>query len=295
MNRFKENDLLAALDARCLPSGHPELLETGSSAGGGPAQRRGLAGSIPRWLGGSVTTVQALAAFDGQGWLQIGELLLAAVLSSTVGLERQLRGKSAGLRTQAIVGTTAALILLVSKYGFSDVLAEGLVVVDPSRVAAQIVSGVGFLGAGMILTRHGAVRGLTTAAAVWETAGIGMAAAAGLWLLALVVTAVHFVVTFGYSALLRHLPGSRDWAVRVQTTYLDGQGVLREVLAAVTANHWRVYGLLPAAETDRESPPSLTSVALDLRGSSDVERLVGVIADIDGVHGVRVVSEEDLG
>jgi uncharacterized membrane protein YhiD involved in acid resistance len=106
------------------------------------------------------------------------------VLASLIGLERQLCGKSAGLRTQAIVGTSAALIVLVSKYGFGDVLASGRVVLDPSRVAAQIVSGVGFLGAGLILTRQGAVRGLTTAAVVWETAAIGMAAGAGLPLLA---------------------------------------------------------------------------------------------------------------
>src|ERR1700753_3797314 len=94
------------------------------------------------------------------------------------GLERTVQGKSAGLRTQTIVGTAAALILLISKYGFADVLSPGSVVLDPSRVAAQIVSGVGFLGAGLIITRRGAVHGLTTAAAVWESAAIGMAGGA---------------------------------------------------------------------------------------------------------------------
>ena len=91
-------------------------------------------------------------------------------------LERELQGKSAGIRTQTIVGTAAALILLVSKYGFSDVLVPGTVEVDPSRVAAQIVSGIGFLGAGIIIFRRGSVHGLTTAAAIWESAAIGMAA-----------------------------------------------------------------------------------------------------------------------
>ena len=105
---------------------------------------------------------------------QILGILLALFLSSLIGLERQARGKSAGLRTDAIVGMTSALLMVVSKYGFNDVLAADLVRVDPSRVAAQIVSGIGFLGAGIILTRSGAVRGLTTAATVWETAGIGM-------------------------------------------------------------------------------------------------------------------------
>jgi putative Mg2+ transporter-C (MgtC) family protein len=77
-----------------------------------------------------------------------------------------LRGKNAGLRTHSIVGTTSALILLVSKYGFSDVIHEGMVVLDPSRIAAQIVSGISFLGAGLIITRQKTIRGLTTAASV---------------------------------------------------------------------------------------------------------------------------------
>jgi MgtC family len=91
---------------------------------------------------------------------RVGELLLAFGLSSAVGAERQLRGKPAGLRTQSIVGTSAALILLVSEHGFADVLSPGTVVLDPSRVAAQIVSGIGFLGAGLIITRRGAIHGV---------------------------------------------------------------------------------------------------------------------------------------
>ena len=124
----------------------------------------------------------------GQGGRQIVELFVAFGLTALIGLEREIQGKSAGLRTQAIVGTSAALILLISKYGWTDVLNAGTVMVDPSRVAAQIVSGIGFLGAGLIITRRGAVHGLTTAAAVWESAAIGMAAGAGLLLLAVTVT-----------------------------------------------------------------------------------------------------------
>jgi hypothetical protein len=113
-----------------------------------------------------------------QGTRQIIELVVAFGPTSLIGLEREIQGKSAGVRTQTIVGTAAALILLVSKYGFSDVVQDGLVVVDPSRVAAQIVSGIGFLGAGIIIFRRGSVHGLTTAAAVWESAAIGLAAGA---------------------------------------------------------------------------------------------------------------------
>jgi putative Mg2+ transporter-C (MgtC) family protein len=117
------------------------------------------------------------------GTRQIIELFVAFGLTSLIALEREIQGKSAGVRTQTIVGTAAALILLVRKYGFSDVLQDGLVVVDPSRVAAQIVSGIGFRGAGIIIFRRGSVHGLTTAAAVWKSAAIGMAAGTGLLLL----------------------------------------------------------------------------------------------------------------
>src|SRR3984957_10003302 len=86
----------------------------------------------------------------GQGWRQIGELSAAFALSSLIGVEREIRQKAAGLRTHTLVGTGAALFLLVSKYGFGDVLVNGRVVLDPSRVAGQIVSGIGFIGGGLI-------------------------------------------------------------------------------------------------------------------------------------------------
>src|SRR3984885_13778356 len=111
----------------------------------------------------------------GQGWLQVGELGLAFVLSALIGLEREVRHKSAGLRTYTLIGFAAALIMLVSKYGFSDILSPNQVVLDPSRVAAQIVTGVGFIGGGLIFVRRDSVRGLTTATTVWVTAAIGMA------------------------------------------------------------------------------------------------------------------------
>ena len=145
---------------------------------------------------------------DGQGIRQLTELATAFGLSSAIGLEREIRHKSAGLRTYAVVGTSAALFLLISKYGFSDVLVEGRVVLDPSRVAAQIVSGIGFIGAGLIFTRGDSVKGLTTAATVWLVTGVGMACGAGLPLLALAVTFSYFVVAFIYPLLLRLLPGT---------------------------------------------------------------------------------------
>jgi putative Mg2+ transporter-C (MgtC) family protein len=247
-------------------------------------------------------TVAALTAGHGQGLRQVGELGLAFLLSSLIGLERQIRGKSAGLRTQAIVGMASALIVLVSKYGFADVLATGQVVLDPSRVAAQIVSGVGFIGAGLIITRQGAIRGLTTAAAVWETAAIGMAAGAGLPLLAIVVTALHFIIVLGYTALLAHLPGA---AVTQQllVAYRDRQGVLRRLLSECAQHRWSVVGLttlespdvaaLPiASPTPDDGSPPTVHVTLTLVGQ-DARDAVGVLTEVDGVLSVQRLDADD--
>ncbi|WP_029145552.1 MgtC/SapB family protein [Microbacterium luticocti] len=230
-----------------------------------------------------------MSVFAGQGWLQVGELVLAFALSALVGLERQLRRHSAGLRTQAIVGTSAALFVLVSKYGFGDVLGEH-VTLDPSRVAAQVVSGIGFLGAGLILTRRGAVRGLTTAASVWETAAIGMAAGAGLWVLAVAVTVLHFVITFGFQLLGRHLPGGADAQIQVKVVYDDGRGLLRRVLATVTGDGWSVQ----RAEQRGEHTGDTVSVTLELEGARDPQRIVAELSAIDGVRDVQLFRENEL-
>ena len=152
-------------------------------------------------------------ATDGQGFKQFLELGSAFLLSAAIGLEREVRHKSAGLRTYTLVGTTAALFLLVSKYGFMDVLAKELVVLDPSRVAAQIVTGIGFIGAGLIFVQGDRVKGLTTAATVWLVTAVGMACGAGLLLLALAVTLAYFVVAFVFPVVLRLLPASQATGV----------------------------------------------------------------------------------
>ena len=180
-----------------------------------------------------------LGELAGQGWLQIGELALAFVLSALIGLEREIRQKSAGLRTYTLVGFAAALIMLVSKYGFGDVLSER-VVLDPSRIAAQIVTGIGFIGGGLIFVRRDSVRGLTTAAIVWLTAAVGMACGAGLPVLALFVTALHFVIVFAFPYVVERLPKSRWTPSPLQVSYEDGRGILREVLVVCTQQDFAV-------------------------------------------------------
>ncbi len=143
-----------------------------------------------------------------EGLIQVGELGLGLLLSAVIGLEREVRQKSAGLRTHSLVGVGAALFMLVSKYGFDDVLRTGQVIVDPPRVAAQIVTGIGFIGAGLIFVRRDSVHGLNTAASVWVTAAVGAACGAGLPLLAVAATVAYLIVALAFQYLSRRLAHS---------------------------------------------------------------------------------------
>src|SRR3984957_7990054 len=245
----------------------------------------------------------------GQGWVQLGELGLAFVLSALIGVEREIRHKSAGLRTYTLVGFSAALIMLVSKYGFDNILVNYRVVLDPSRIAAQIVTGIGFIGGGLIFVRRDSVRGLTTAAIVWLTAAIGMACGAGLPVLALVVTAGHFIVVLGFPLIAERLPRSKWTPSLLQVTYQDGKEILRDVLVKCTQHGFTVSNLqvertpLPAEPRNAaDSPPPPTAegtvtVALEVQGTGSVSKLAAKLADIDGVVSVNagdvnVLSEQ---
>lgn len=232
----------------------------------------------------------AAAVPGGQGLKQIGELALAFGLSSLIGLEREWRQKSAGLRTHTLVGFGAALFLIVSKYGFSDVLG-GSVVLDPSRVAAQVVSGLGFIGGGLIFVRRDAVRGLTTAAIVWMTAAIGMACGAGLVVLALAATAGHFIVVFVYPPLARALPRSRYVGFGVHVVYEDGRGILREVLRHCTEAGFSIAEVTTHRLEHDVAGADAVAVDLEVLGQPRVEPLTTALEDVSGV---LEVSSRDL-
>ncbi len=126
----------------------------------------------------------------------IVRLLLAAFAGSMVGFERERLQWSAGLRTHMLVCVGSCLIVIVSAYGFSEALGDH-VVLDPSRIAAQVVSGIGFLGAGTILLRGEVVKGLTTAASLWAVAAIGLAVGSGLYVAAIATTAIVLAILAG--------------------------------------------------------------------------------------------------
>jgi putative Mg2+ transporter-C (MgtC) family protein len=169
-------------------------------------------------------------------WELIERLALAALLGSFIGYERERLAWAAGLRTHMLVCVGSTLVMIVSAYGFADELGAG-VALDPSRMAAQVVSGIGFLGAGAIMARGEVVRGLTTAASVWSVAGIGLAVGGGLYVPAAAATVIILIILAGIKPLERRFIGSRQVRALVILADRDAVSVpkLHEALGAGSA------------------------------------------------------------
>ncbi|KOV60501.1 magnesium transporter MgtC [Streptomyces sp. MMG1121] len=229
---------------------------------------------------------------NGQGPRQLAELALALLLSSLIGWERAAQQKSAGLRTHTLVGIASALMMEVSQHGFTAMLGTETVSFDPSRVAAQIVSGIGFIGGGLIFVRRDAVRGLTTAATIWLTCAVGMACGGGLPILALAVTALHFLVVRGYPVFTSRLePGTTAAAFEARLTYRTGTALLPRLMQACTQHGYRIVQVrvdrLPGRTDDA------ARVLLHLEGGADTARLTSELFHDEGVLEVEITAAAD--
>ncbi len=217
-------------------------------------------------------------------------LALAAVLSFLVGAEREYFQKSAGIRTHTLVGLGAALFTVVSKYGFSDLPGSQT---DGSRVAAQVVTGVGFLGAGLIFVRRDSVRGLTTAASIWLVSAVGMAAGSGMLFVASAATLLYLGVTVGIRPISRRMPHSSSTVSSIRITYEDGRGLLRTIMQTIGSVGIRV-GDTRVSEQRSVAPgtPSLQDVDLSIFG--DRESIAELLPSLRGIDGVRSVRTGDV-
>ncbi|RLV08591.1 magnesium transporter MgtC [Streptomyces griseocarneus] len=230
----------------------------------------------------------------GQGFSQFAELGIALLLSSLIGLERELQQKSAGLRTHTLVGVGSALFMEVSIHGFGVAGSGG----DPSRVAAQIVSGIGFIGGGLIFVRRDGVRGLTTAATIWLTCAVGMACAGGLGLLGAAATLVHFLVVRGFPMATRRLTLAPDVGpVELRMSYRTRRGLLGRVLELCTRRGFRVTDVHVEAEAERGEHQrgriKEAGVVLSLEGKGSALPLIEELTHWEGVLGVGLRSHAD--
>jgi putative Mg2+ transporter-C (MgtC) family protein len=218
-------------------------------------------------------------------WEVFLRLALAAALGAAIGLERELREREAGLRTHLLVSLGSALFTITSAYGFHAFLASGQSVVraDPTRIAAQIVTGIGFLGAGAIIRQGLSVRGLTTAATLWVVAAIGLAAGAGYYSAAVITTALVLIALYplriiAYRILHRFRP--EDGRLLVELPAGQSPGDVIDELERAGA---RIDSIDVSQEGDRRR------LELDLALPREVAapRLVARIADVPNVVDVR--------
>jgi putative Mg2+ transporter-C (MgtC) family protein len=215
-------------------------------------------------------------------------IVVAAGLTGAIGMERELRERAAGLRTHMLVGVGSALFTIVSAYAWGDFVfsRQGGVVFDPTRIAAQIVTGIGFLGAGAIIRQGLSVRGLTTAAGLWVVAAIGMAVGAGYYSAAVIATGVVLVglgplrwVEGG--ALARWRRGGRVLEVDIRR-----EQPLAPLLETLEGKRARVNRVEFEDEEDRRQ----VRIELDLPLGAASREIVTELADLEGVTAVRWVD-----
>jgi putative Mg2+ transporter-C (MgtC) family protein len=214
-------------------------------------------------------------------------LVTSAALGSLIGFERERLLWAAGIRTHMLVCVGSCLIMIVSQYGFANVLTQQNVVLDPSRIAAQVVSGIGFLGAGAILARGEIVKGLTTAASIWTVAAVGLAVGGGLYLAASASTVIILIILAGIKPL-EEAYRSRNQSCQLKIE-VDNGSLTPELLQ-------KALGLRPSQikrflvqDRNPEGSDDL-AILLSKVSSHDIATYPDKLKELDGVREVRIVK-----
>jgi putative Mg2+ transporter-C (MgtC) family protein len=214
-------------------------------------------------------------------------LVVAAVLGGIVGWERELNNSPAGFRTHILVSVGSALIMLISIYGFPAFMNEPQVRFDPSRISAQVVSGIGFLGAGTILRQGVTVSGLTTAASLWVVAAIGLAVGSGFWFGALLTTIIVLVsleLLNGMEGILRRKKSLRI----IRVTVVDEPGILAELTTAIAQKDASVRKVKIEERDDEDGEQLDITFTVRMQQKMQAAEIIEPIRRIKGVKKVRV-------
>ena len=210
--------------------------------------------------------------------------ILAGICGLIIGYERKSRMKEAGIRTHFVIAIGASMMMVVSKYGFQDILGEKNIALDPSRIAAQVVSGVGFLGAGMIFMQRQTIKGLTTAAGMWTTAGIGMAIGSGLYVIGIGVTALILAAQmllhsrFGWISA----PKTEHLAIRL----IDEPGTVGYIQKMLKEKDITLLNF--HVEKDKGTSDILMEITVRLPKALGVEHLLPLIQDVSFIKAIEV-------
>jgi putative Mg2+ transporter-C (MgtC) family protein len=214
----------------------------------------------------------------------LARLGLAAVCGLAIGLERQLNQHEAGMRTHVLVALGAALFTIAGAYGFKDIAQAATV--DPARVAAQVASGVGFIGAGSIIRQGPSIRGLTSAATLWLTGALGVAAGAGAPLATLIVTVFVLLTLVGLGVAKPYVDSWSLQSVTLEVEYSQGKGTLGPILAVLEQHKLNLEQLKISDDPGRE----VRQVFMNVNGRklSNLEDLAEQIRAIEDVQQVQI-------
>jgi len=216
-------------------------------------------------------------------------LALAVVLGGLVGLDRERMEWAAGLRTHMIVCLGSALAMIVSAYGLHDVVDSNRVILDPSRIASQVLGGIGFICAGTILQwRHEVIRGLTTAASLWVVAAIGLASGAGLYQAAVGATACALIILIVFKSLERRLFG-RPRMPQLRLIVDRDRLVISELKEAIATVHTDPVGLT----VTREQATRMDTMVIDLPARLSMDKQMVLIARLQCLDGIASISLSD--
>jgi putative Mg2+ transporter-C (MgtC) family protein len=215
-------------------------------------------------------------------------LFAAAALGSLIGFERERLLWAAGIRTHMLVCVGSCLIMIVSQYGFSNVLTHQNVVLDPSRIAAQVVSGIGFLGAGAILARGEIVKGLTTAASIWTVAAVGLAVGGGLYLAASASTVIILIILAGIKPL-EEAYRSRNQSCQLRAEVENGSLTPELIREALGLRAGQIKRFL--VESRNPQGADNLVILLSKVSSQEIATFPEKLKELDGVREVTIMKK----
>lgn len=211
-------------------------------------------------------------------------LLAATAMGAAIGLEREYHAKEAGIRTHLLVAVGSCLFMILSAYGFDAFLAKDHVSFDPSRIASQVVTGIGFIGAGTIIFQKQMVRGLTTAAGLWVTAAIGLACGIGMYMIAVVSTAL-VLISLGLLNIYMPYFAQRE---RTITFLVDDYHVLTEVMENLRHEKITILNYEMHKDEDENDGKMLVSVEIRVKKYDNIKEIAAILRNFEKVELVRI-------
>lgn len=211
-------------------------------------------------------------------------LLAATVMGAAIGIEREYHAKEAGIRTHLLVALGSCLFMILSAYGFDAFLAKDHTSFDPSRIASQVVTGIGFIGAGTIILQKQVVRGLTTAAGLWVTAAIGLACGIGMYVIA-IVTTVLVLVSLGVINIYLPYFAQKE---RTITFLIEDYKVLTDVLESLRKEKITILNYEMHKDADENNGKMLVSIEIRMRKYDNTKGIVSILRNFEKVELVQI-------